>query len=212
MERSADTLHEAPVWSAWLRFTHWASALAVLVALATGWLMTLAPAISVREAHVSAGYGLALALAVRVYLLLFGRRAEHWRDLRPTSGHAVAATLRFYLTLGRAPLPGWYAHNPLWSPLYVLLWLLLAGALATGAARLYPALGAFLPGDWHAPLARAVAVWCGLHVVAVVLHDLRGATADISGMINGRRLFRLRPPPGGAEVPLRDLLGPRERR
>jgi len=212
MQQGDETLREAAVWSGALRLTHWLTTAAVLVLLGSGWLLHEMPgAFTALDLHLATGYALAAVLALRLYLLLFGHGAEHWRDLLPLRGRAAAATLWFYLSLGRRPLPAWYAHNPFWAPLYLMLWLLLGAATASGVAlRHLPGAAAWAEGC-HGPLAAAIGLWTLLHVAAVALHDWRGGTADVSAMLSGRRLFRLRRPEGvPLEVPVRDLLRRRD--
>lgn len=189
-----ETVQRVAIWSARLRLAHWLMALAVLLLLLSGWLMPLAPSLAVplRDAHYVAGYTLLLALALRWYLLLFGRAAEQWRDLVPRGPQVRAAwhTLRFYLSLGRAPLPAWYAHNPLWGPLYLLLFAVLSLQALTGLALETGSFAVLRPWWWHSMLAAPIAVLVAAHVVAVFVHDLKGGGADVSAMINGHRLYK----------------------
>lgn len=212
--RPAATVQRVAVWSARLRWSHWLSAAAVLLLLPSGWLMarTSAGAQLWRDLHFVAGYVLLLALLLRAWLLVFGRAAEHWRDLVPRGPQRTAAwrTARFYLSLGRAPLPAWYAHNPLWAPVYVGWWLLLAVQLATGFGPDAIAAMGLAPDYWHSLLSHAIAMLVAAHVAAVFVHDLKGGGADVSAMINGHRCFQVeRQPPlvkGEQEVSLDALL------
>ena len=98
--------------------------------------------------------------------------------------------LLFYFRLGRAPLPRWYAHNPLWKPVYLVIFLLLI---------IFTISGALMPDNdvimgWYLPsLHRSLAVlmfWLNfLHPLSVILHDYRGNTTDTSAIINGFRHF-----------------------
>lgn len=194
----AVSIQPVPVWSGRLRLVHWVMALAVLVLSVSGWLLPyLAPQASLlRDLHYIAGYALLLTLLARFYLLFFGRAAEHWRDLVPRGPQVRAAwhTALFYLSLGRAPLPAWYAHNPLWSPVYLFWWLLLWFQVWTG---LFPVAAARVGLDatrWHGAVAHLIAILVIAHVAAVFLHDLKGRSADVSGMINGLRWFRIDKP------------------
>ena len=112
------------VWSGWMRLAHWLIALSVLTLLATGWLVKLAPSVanSASEAHKLASIGLTLGLILRIWLLIAGPATARWNALLPVRADIdkISAMLRFYLTMGRSPLPKWYAHNPLWAPLYLL--------------------------------------------------------------------------------------------
>lgn len=189
-----ETVQRVAVWSARLRLSHWLSAPAVLVLLASGWLLPRLPSRHewLHDVHDLAGYTLVAALLLRAYLLVFGRAAEQWRDLLPRGPQlkAVGRMLRFYLSLGRAPLPAWYAHNPLWGPIYVVLWVLLALQLGSGFALEHGGFAALLPPAWHSLLPGPIAMLVAAHVLAVFVHDLKGGGADVSAMINGYRLFR----------------------
>ena len=104
----------------------------------------------------------------------------------------MRASLLFYLSLGRAPLPNWYAHNPLWKPFYLLLFLLLALLLISGWLMPdTPLLGRLYLPDAHAWLADAVWVLVIAHLFSVVLQDIKGNTTDISAMLNGHRHFTI---------------------
>jgi Ni/Fe-hydrogenase 1 B-type cytochrome subunit len=193
------SIRRVMVWTAPLRLAHWLMAASVLALLATGVLMTVAPDLRVasRDYHYIAGYVLIIALALRLYLLLFAAGTAHWRDCLPRGPQLRAAlvTLRFYFSFGRTPLPNWYAHNPLWGPVYLLLFALLLLQVVSGLAYTAPYLvgGLSLP-VLHAGIAKFVAAFTVAHVAAVFLHDLKGDGGDVSAMINGHRVFVIRPP------------------
>ena len=182
------------VWGGGLRLAHWLIALSVLALIATGWLMKLAPSVAgaASDGHDLAGFALTLGLALRLYLLFAGTGAAHWRALLPARADLGKAgvMLRFYLSLGRTPLPRWYAHNPLWTPFYVLILLILALQAATGMMmETWPVLGGFYLPAVHDFWAPVILTFSGLHIIAVVLQDARGAASDVSAMINGHRIF-----------------------
>lgn len=195
------------VWSGWLRLSHVAVGSATLALLATGWVIEHAPlqADAAADFHYLAAAVLVFGLALRIFLMFRGGPVERLDQLIPEDGEwgAVAETGRFYLGMGKAPLPRWYAHNPLWKPLYLLLYLLLLVLVVSGWLRTDHSLflGIYLP-DVHAIFASAVGWWALLHVIAVVLHDYRGGTTDVSGMINGYRHFAIdkAAPPDTPEV------------
>ena len=185
------------VWNGWLRLSHWLLALSTLVLLATGALMANSPYL--RETamlyHFIAAAPFVFALLLRL-LLLFVSSAPQDRlaALLPTASDlsAIKTLLRFYLSLGRAPLANWYAHNPLWKPFYLLLFmaaivLALSGLLRMNQSELF----SFYTLGWHRFWAQYVLFFCLLHVVAVCLHDYRGRRYDISAMLHGYRLFSL---------------------
>jgi Ni/Fe-hydrogenase 1 B-type cytochrome subunit len=178
------------VWSSLLRTLHWAMALCTVTLVASGWLMLRAPAElggGAAEVHRNIGFLLLAALAARLYLLLFGQRAEQWRDFIPWSPQHRAAlqTLRFYLTGGRSPLPSYYAHNPLWGPIYLALFAVLAMQGLTGLFGLM---------DFHRRGLPIISGFVALHVLAAFLHDWKGHGSDVSAMINGHRVFVVKRP------------------
>ncbi len=171
----------------------------VLVLLASGWLLYqdthLGP--RAREVHYLAGYVLVGALVLRLHGLFLGSGPAHWRDCIPLERlGAVLETLRCYLSLGRSPLPRWYAHNPLWGPTYLALLALLLVQTLSGFGWESAALAAFSQAV-HGPVARIVGAWVALHVIAVFLHEVKGAGGDVSAMINGHRCFMVERPPAG---------------
>ena len=190
------------IWSGWLRLSHLLVGLSVLVLMATGWLLEMAPSVEAAavDYHYLAAAILVVGLVLRLFLMFRGQRVEGISELMPedTEWPAVLETGRFYVGFGKAPLPRWYAHNPLWKPLYLLLYILLLVLVLSGWLRSeHPLLmGIYLP-NVHAVFATAVAWWTLLHILTAILHDYRGEAADVSSMINGHRLFVVdKPQPG----------------
>lgn len=195
------------VWSTPLRLVHWLMALCVPALLVSGWVggARLGEAGPWRDLHLTSGYLLAVALAIRLGLLLRGRNpTDRWRDLWPAGRQqwlGARDTLFFYMTLGRATLPGYYGHNPLWGPVYLALFTLMAMGVVTGVllSRYDPLgllvltaspwwLGWSLP-EWHTTVATALAVAVAAHILAVFTHDARGTASEISAMVNGHKIF-----------------------
>ena len=177
-----------------MRLAHWLIALSVIVLLATGWLVKLAPSVanSASEVHKLASIGLTLGLILRVWLLIAGPVNARWKALLPVRADIdkMGMMLRFYVTMGKSPQPRWYAHNPLWAPLYFLiLIILLVQALSGLLMEAHPLmLGFYLPSV-HDFWATVILVFSCLHVIAVVLQDAKGTASDVSAMINGHRIF-----------------------
>lgn len=196
-------IERVPVWGGWLRLSHAAVGLSALVLIVTGWLLEAAPSLEADAAdfHYYAASVLMFGLVLRVVLAFAGSPLEAFDKLIPEDGElrAMRDMLLFYLTLGRAPLPRWYAHNPLWKPVYLVFYLCLAILVLTGWLREDQPLlwGWYLPSV-HGIFASAVAWLSLLHILSVVLHDYRGDAADISAIINGHRYFTVETP----EVPL----------
>ena len=192
------------VWSGRLRLAHWTLAVATLVLLVTGWLIGNAPTLaeSAVEIHYLAASLLIFALALRLYLGLFGQGAERLAHLLPRGAElaALRSSLWFYLSLGRAAAPNWFAHNPLWKPRYLVRFLSLLMAVLTG--WLMPEIplvgGLYLP-EVHRWLAHLIGLLTAAHLFSVILQDVKGRSGDISAMFSGYRLFYV--PPAAAVRP-----------
>jgi len=184
------------IWGGWLRLSHACIGLATLALLLTGWLLTDSPSLAedAQDAHYLASSFLIFGLVVRVILMLVGKEHERLSSLFPASSElaAMAKTFRFYLSLGRSPMPGWYAQNPLWKPVYLAVYVALIMLVATGAVMSDTpiVLGFYLPSV-HVLWAQAVLWFSVLHIASVFMHDYKNQTTDISAMVNGYRLFML---------------------
>ena len=182
------------VWSGWLRISHASVGLAVLLLLFTGWLIAESPSLadSALDLHYLASSFLIFGLVVRIVLMFAGMEHERLPGLFPASSelYAMAKTFRFYISLGKSPMPGWYAQNPLWKPVYLVIYLALIVLVITGAALPDVSLmfGFYLPSV-HTFWAQLLLWFSVLHIVSVVMHDYKNKTTDISAMVNGYRLF-----------------------
>jgi Ni/Fe-hydrogenase 1 B-type cytochrome subunit len=182
------------VWSGWLRVSHASIGLSVLAQLLTGWLIAESPSLAgtALDIHYLASAVLIFGLVIRLALMFAGKPHERLPALFPASFElaAMASTLRCYLSFFRASLPGWYAHNPLWKPFYLLMYLVLVIMVITGVMipETSIALGFYLPSV-HTFWAHVLLWLSALHVVSVIVHDYRKQTTDISAMVNGYRLF-----------------------
>ena len=187
------------VWSRALRITHWVMAAAVVVLIATGWRMEgdPLPASTLQDDHFLAAAFLIPAFLLRIYLLFFGTGTDHISDCEPDMNRlrSAVAVLKYYFSLGRSPLPNWYAHNPLWGPLYLLLFLFLLIQIISGTLQQsHPYIGMVNLHDVHIIGAYVITGFSVIHILAVFLHDLGGSGSDISAMINGHRIFILKKP------------------
>lgn len=191
---NSSQVHRTLVWSGWIRLAHWLIALSVFVLMATGWLVKLTPSVaeSASEYHELASIGLTLGLILRLWLLFFGPAPAHWKTLIPkrTDLHKMGMMLRFYVTGGKSPLPKWYAHNPLWAPIYLIfLGILVLQALTGLLMQSHPLIWNFYLPSVHDFWAPVILGFTFVHVIAVVLHDVKGTAADVSAMLNGHRIF-----------------------
>ena len=177
-----------------MRLAHALISLSVLALLATGWLVKWSPsvAVSASDWHELAGIGLTLGLLLRIWLLFTGTGPAHWSALLPRRDdwHKLGMTLRCYATLGRSPLPKWYAHNPLWAPVYLFMLFILVVQTLTGLfMESWPLLAGFYLPSVHDFWSPVILVFSGVHILTVLLHDAKGGAADVSAVINGHRIF-----------------------
>lgn len=191
----AERIEHVMVWSGWLRLGHWLMAIGVGFEIVSAWLINHAYVDLEfwRDWHVIVGQGLAFVLIGRVVLLLLPG-SGNWRSLVPRVAQLrpMLQMVKFYLSFARLPLPNWYAHNPLWAPMYALLLIGLALVLVTGFTyhQPYDLAGVALTRvhEWSASLVAGLAL---AHVLAVMLHDWKGRGAFISAMLSGYRYFHV---------------------
>ena len=189
------TVSRVLVWGRWLRLAHWSMALSTIGLLMTGWLMSSDPLLAhdAREYHYMLSALLLSALALRIYLLFFGKGTDLLEDCEPDRHKLKQAlgVVKFYLTLGRSPLPKWFSHNPLWGPFYLLLIAFLLISCTSGLLLLNEMayLGPLSNHDLHVLSNTVIGLFVLLHLPAVFCHDMAGSSSDISGMINGHRTF-----------------------
>lgn len=194
MMPSTEQIQRRLVWSGWLRLAHWGMGFSVLVLLATGWLIKYTRSVydAALDYHYISGSILAMSLLLRLGLLLFDKTTGQWRALipRPSQFKAMGEMLRFYLSFAKMPLPKWYAHNPLWAPVYALS-LIVMGLLVLSGYFMdeQPFFAGFYLPDTHSFTASLMGFFVILHVISVFLHDLRGTGSDISAIISGYRIF-----------------------
>ncbi|MEL0584504.1 MAG: cytochrome b/b6 domain-containing protein [Candidatus Thiodiazotropha sp. (ex. Lucinoma kazani)] len=185
------------VWSRGLRLAHWSLALSSIGLLITGWLMnnTNAVATTTTEIHYMLSALLMPALILRLYLLFFGKGTDHLSACEPDLHRLSQAwlVLKFYLTLGKAPLPKWYSHNPFWGPLYLALFFVLALSIFSGFMMLNDVnlIGNLSLHALHHLCYQVLGIFTLLHILSVFSHDLGGSGSDISAMINGQRIFEV---------------------
>ena len=177
----SEQIRRVAVWSGWMRLAHWSLAGSALFLLTTGWLIEHSPALAedTAELHYLGASLLVFALGLRVFLGFFGKGAERFEYLLPRRSEidAIRSSLLFYLSLGKSPLPSWFAHNPLWKPLYLLLFVAL-GLLALSGWLMpdMPVIGRLYLPRVHGWLANAVAVFIAIHLFSVILQDIRVRT------------------------------------
>lgn len=194
----SDTFKRIALWSGWFRLAHALIGLATLVLLASGGLIRHSPVLAQNASdlhHVAAGF-LLIGVLIRIYLGFAGAAHERFSHLIPQASdwRGIWHTLRFYLLLGKTPLPRWYAHNPLWKPIYLMVYLMLLIQLATGVLMPQRELlaGFYLPSV-HAYWANGLLWFVALHLLCSVWHDYASGSGDVSAMIHGHRLYFVDP-------------------
>jgi len=194
------TLQRKYIWPGALRLGHWIMAIASIGLLLTGWLQQHVIQFFeiALDYHYILAYTLCFAMGLRLYLLVSSRpSAASWHDLVPDKQQLKNALtmLRFYVSFGRTPLPTWYAHNPLWAPIYLVLFFVLLLQIITGfligagqhtlVVNLY---------SLHKLNTTIIAIFTTTHIISVFLHDLKSGSSDISGIIHGYRIFCIEKP------------------
>lgn len=182
------------IWSSRLRWVHAVMGLSVLLLILTGELSQSegSMAMSARGLHYLAAYAFVASFICRGYLLFAGKKSEHVSDCLPQINRSkvISQHLRFYLSLGKSELSGWYAHNPFWGPIYLAVFVLSLFLILTGFAigHIYMGAGISLSG-LHSFAADLMLIFVGLHLFAVILHDIKAENTGISAMLSGRRYF-----------------------
>ena len=193
-----ETIRRVLVWPGQLRLAHGLIALPTLALIATGLLIRHTPSVAdaASRLHGMMAALLTAGLLLRVWLLFTDKTSGQWRALIPGRGQidAMLDMLKFYISFGRSPLPAWHAHNPFWMPFYAMVLLLLtlmalSGYLMPSHPLVFSLI--YLPA-LHRGVATLILIFTAAHFVASLLHDLKGEGSDISGIINGYRIFILR--------------------
>lgn len=152
-------------------------------------------AMDARDIHFFLSGLLLPALLLRFYLLFFGKDTDHLTDCEPNLHKLNQAkeVLRFYLTLGKAPLPRWFSHNPLWGPIYLLLFVFLTISCLSGVLLVQEITFIFNISnhDLHSISHYLISLFVLLHLPAVFSHDLSNKNSDISGMVSGYKIFHI---------------------
>jgi Ni/Fe-hydrogenase 1 B-type cytochrome subunit len=186
------------VYDPLLRVLHWTIALSVVLLIASS---QLAEAFehgpwesAIWNLHILAGYGLTVALLTRLLWGLVGPESARWRDL----WHP--ATWRASLTNLRLPSAHRVGHDPIASLAYLIAYGVMALMVVTGLAL---AASEFNTGPLAAWLGNAGWVedltedphefgfvlmlgFVGLHMAALVFHQLRGERVAQS-MVTGKQ-------------------------
>ncbi len=208
-----ETIRRVLVWPAQLRLAHGLIALSTLALIATGLLIEYTPSVADAASHVHGMMAalLTAGLMLRIWVLFTDKTSGQWRalTLQRSQIQAMLEMLKFYVSFGRSRLPAWHAHNPFWIPFYAIVLLLLALMVLSGYLMPSHPLAfslIYLP-SLHRGVATLILIFTAAHFVASILHDLRGEGSDISGVINGYRIFILRQEKPEQAAPIRFFHG-----
>ncbi|UOG92110.1 MAG: cytochrome b/b6 domain-containing protein [Candidatus Thiothrix sulfatifontis] len=201
-----ETIRYVLVWSGWVRLIHGLIAAGVLFLLASAWALQqgVVDPDFWRDWHMIVGQLVLVAVVGRVILMFLLPGTANWRAFLPDKAQWVGMKQMalFYLSFARFPLPNWYGHNPFWRVIYPLFWVVLLVCAVTGLFynAPYQFLGMSMFG-LHGGLASLILGFTVAHVVAVILHDLKGKGASISGIISGYRYFHVETPAASVKPP-----------
>lgn len=181
------------VWSGWLRLSHWAIVLGVIFQITSAWAIKkdYANYDFWYDWHIIVGQFMLIVIFLRI-ILLFSNGASNWRSFFDYKSQLkpIIQMLKFYLSFARLPLPNWYAHNPLWKPVYLFIIVVLLGCVITGMIyNSHLTLLGYSPTELHGALATIIIVLSVAHIITAFLHDLKGKGGFISAIINGHRYF-----------------------
>jgi Ni/Fe-hydrogenase 1 B-type cytochrome subunit len=150
MSTAADRakLERVYVWEVPVRLCHWLLVGSIAVLAVTG-IYIGNPFLSapgeatrhfvmgtVKSIHFVAGLVFALAVFFRLLWMLGGNPYAQWHQFLPVTIHrlkGIWSTFRYYAFLSREP-PAFIGHNPLAGAVYVVVFLLCIGMIATGLA------------------------------------------------------------------------------
>ncbi len=184
------------IWSGWFRLSHWFLAISTLVLMLTGWLMTNSLSLhgSALAYHLFAAGIFTAGLLLRIILFITGKNQQTLPAMIPNrlDIKTVKAMLLFYITLGKSPLPNWYAQNPFWKPVYLVLYLVfilvtLSGLLISSHTEI----AGFILLSVHQLWAQVIFYFSLLHIGSVILCDYKAQRYDISAMLHGYKLFNI---------------------
>ena len=201
------------VWSVLLRLFHWALVLSIITLVVTGfyinnpWTNTTLegnvsfPMATMRYIHFMAGYLFSAAIAVRIFLLLFGNKQERiWDFLPVTPGNikSLATTIGYHSYLSDKH-DSRLGHNVMAGTVYIVTIVAAVFQLMSGFYMLYPEAGFWqtLGGGifnsqqegrfLHHLLMWYFILFAFTHVYMVVWNDIKSPEGLISSMFTGKK-------------------------
>ncbi|WP_294540287.1 cytochrome b/b6 domain-containing protein [uncultured Rhodoblastus sp.] len=167
---------EIQVWDAVVRLFHWS--------VVVGCALNFAVFTDGKAAHRWIGYGVALALAIRLVWGFVGSPYARFAQFAPRPA-ALAAYLR---ALAQGREPRFIGHNPAGAAMMLGLMAMLVGVSLTGwLLTLDRYFGSETLEFWHEALANGLLAMIGLHVAAVLIESWRHGENLVRSMITGRK-------------------------
>lgn len=200
--RSSPKLVSHKVWDPVVRWFHWINFLSVLGLSSIGLLLLNDDALELgkvakhklESVHVYFGYVFAANLAMRLWWAFVGKRVARWRAILPFGRRYRSELRRYWQNLRNGRSHTYLGHNPLGRMSVTVLFALLLTQAITGLALA----GTFgsRPGHWveevHETAFYLLVAMVAMHVVAVIVAEVRGGSALISGMFSGRKIVDVR--------------------
>ncbi|MFM0732673.1 cytochrome b/b6 domain-containing protein [Paraburkholderia sediminicola] len=151
------------------RLFHWSCALLLVAQFSIGWLMPDADSVKTPSGlvawHVGIGSALLVIFSVRLVWVVMRKAPGSDEPRMVLRFLAVAVHSSMYVLMLLVPLLGWLnASGRGWVVRLAGIWRLpeLATANSTGAAL----------GEWHSTSAIVLLIFIGLHIFAVVVHQI----------------------------------------
>jgi Ni/Fe-hydrogenase 1 B-type cytochrome subunit len=208
------------VWDGPTRLLHWIIASLVItlgVLMLTkdamgAWEVSREIRRSMNTIHAYTGYTLVVFFALRILWSFVGNRYARWSDFVPVSKEqrrGIAEKLKWYLSGFKTKVRQAVGHDPFASVFYsalflVLLMMTVTGILLTGVElNMFP--GTVFTGGLSEEAAEGLQHFLGeihefgffflifflvVHLIGLVVHELKEKTGLISSMVHGKKYLR----------------------
>lgn len=168
---------QIPVWDIWVRFTHWAVALGVL--------LNLAITEEGSDIHQYVGYAVVALVVSRLIWGFIGSRYARFASFFPTPKRVKTHISH---VLNRQLDPQEVGHNPLAALMMFALWGVILGLGVTGYLM---GTDAFWGEDWpkeiHEVFANSLYLLIPVHVVSAIIMGRLQKQNLIKSMITGKK-------------------------
>lgn len=194
------------VWDLSIRLFHWALVAAMMFLWWSGtqgeWM----------DYHPLAGYGVIALVSYRIIWGFVGTRYARFRDFL----HSPATTVRAFIDMFGARRQHYLSHNPVggWMVVVLLMALLFQGLTGLGTTDDLSIDGPLVASlsdawvesltAWHHFNANVLLALIGVHIAAVLFHDLYHREGLVRAMLSGHKPSPSLAP--AAELPVRRLL------